>query len=247
MSKLKDTVTIITGASAGIGAATGTKLAELGAKVILVAQNEDKLKERAAQIREAGHSVSYHTADVTDFEQVSSLVQQVQRDHGHVDALVNNAGLMLFSYWKDAAIDDWNRMIDVNLRGYLNCIAAVLPGMLERKSGKIVNMSSVAGIHVGEAAGVYGATKFFIRGITESLRKEVGVGSGIQVSMISPGVIDTGWATKVTDNTGRAIAEKLNAGAIGPDAIADAVAYVLDKPANVTVSDIVVHPTAQDW
>ncbi len=160
---------------------------------------------------------------------------------------MNNAGLMLFSRWEDTAVGDWDKMIDTNLRGYLYTIAAVLPSMLERKSGRILNMSSVAGIHVGEGAGVYGATKFFIRGITESLRQEVGVGSGIQVSMVSPGVIDTGWADKVSDAGGREAARKLNEGAIPPEAIADAVAYALDQPATVTVNDVVIHPTGQAW
>ncbi len=154
---------------------------------------------------------------------------------------------MLFSAWKDTALDDWDKMIDTNLRGYLYAIAAVLPSMLERKSGRILNLSSVAGIHAGDGAGVYSATKFFVRGITESLRKEVGVGSGLQVSMVSPGVIDTGWADKVTDADGRRAATALNKDAIPPEAIADAVAYALDQPASVTVNDIVVHPTKQDW
>jgi NADP-dependent 3-hydroxy acid dehydrogenase YdfG len=119
--------------------------------------------------------------------------------------------------------------------------------MIERKSGRILNMSSVAGIHVGEAAGVYGATKFFIRGITESLRKEVGVTSGIQVSMVSPGVIDTGWADKVSDKTGKELAGKLNEQGIPPGAIADAVVYALNQAPEITINDIVVHPTKQDW
>lgn len=108
-------------------------------------------------------------------------------------------------------------------------------------------MSSVAGTNVGEGAGVYSATKFFVRAITESLRKEVGVANGIQVSMVSPGVIDTGWADKVSDAEGRKKATELNKGAIQPEAIADAVDYAMDQPANVTVNDVVIHPTKQDW
>ncbi|MBB4483287.1 MULTISPECIES: SDR family oxidoreductase [Rhizobium] len=192
MSHLKNKVAIVTGASSGIGAATARGLAEKGARVVLAGRNEERLSQIVEDNTGSGGIASYKVADATDFESTKALVAFATTTYGPVDILVNNAGLMLFSYWKDAAVGDWNKMIDTNLRGYLHAIAAVLPSMLERRSGRILNMSSIAGVHVGEAAGVYGATKFFIRGITESLRKEVGVGSGIQVSMISPGVIDTG-------------------------------------------------------
>ena len=130
---------------------------------------------------------------------------------------------------------------------YLHAISAVLPGMITRGSGDILNLSSVAGARVGDASGVYSATKFFIRGITDSLRQEVGIAHGIQVSMISPGVIDTGWADKVSNTEGKQIAQDLNEGAIHPDRVADAAAHTLDQPADVTVNDIVIHPTRQNW
>ncbi|MDD1507700.1 SDR family oxidoreductase [Pseudomonas sp. CNPSo 3701] len=247
MSKLKGAVTVITGASSGIGAATAIKIASLGGVVVLAARNEEKLQAIVTQIKEAGGEASYHITDVSKRESLQSLVQFAEATYGKVDALVNNAGLMLFSDWKDVAIDDWEKMISTNIQGYLNAIAAVLPKMLDQGHGKILNMSSVAGLHVGASSGVYSATKFFIRGITESLRKEVGVQNGIQVSMISPGVIDTGWADKVNDEAGREAAQKLNEIAITPEQIADAVAYALDQPANLTVNDIVIHPTKQDW
>lgn len=247
MSYIKDAVVVVTGASSGIGAATAKKLAGEGARVVLAGRNEERLAKIVDEIINSGGTASYHAADATDIKSTKGLVAFAEQTYGPVEILVNNAGLMLFSYWKDAAIDDWNKMIDTNLRGYLNAIAAVLPSMLERKSGRILNMSSVAGIHVGEAAGVYGATKFFIRGITESLRKEVGVGSGIRVSMVSPGVIDTGWADKVNDEAGKELAGKLNEQGIPPGAIADAVLYALNQPPEITVNDIVVHPTRQDW
>lgn len=247
MSHLTNAVALVTGASSGIGAATAKRLAAEGARVVLAARDEDKLAEVAQAIIDAGGQAIHKTIDVTDPDSLKSVVQLAEDTFGPVDILVNNAGLMLFSYWKDTAVSDWDKMIDVNLRGYLHGIAAVIPSMIERKSGRILNMSSVAGIHVGEAAGVYGATKFFIRGITESLRKEVGVKYGIQVSMVSPGVIDTGWADRVNDKTGRDLATKLNEGAIPPEAIADAVVYALDQPANIAVNDVVVSPTGQDW
>lgn len=247
MNHLKTAVTVITGASSGIGEATALKLARSGARVVLLARSEDKLKALTAKIREAGGEASYFVADVTDPESVKSAVEAAEREVGPVDILVNNAGLMLFSYWKDVALDDWNQMIDTNIKGYLHGIRAVLPGMIERGSGRILNMSSIAGIHVGEAAGVYGATKFFIRGMTESLRKEVGVAHGIQVSMVSPGVIDTGWPDRVKNPTGKKLAKELSKDAIEPEAIADAVAYALNQPPSVAVGEILVHPTRQDW
>lgn len=154
---------------------------------------------------------------------------------------------MLFSHWKDTAVDDWQKMIDTNIHGYLNAIAAALHRMLEQGSGHILNMSSVAGHSVGDASGVYSATKFFIRGITESLRKEVSVETGIKVSMISPGVIDTGWAEKVDHADGKDIAKDLNNIAITPEQVAGAVSYALNQAADVAINDIIIAPTKQDW
>ncbi|MFJ8675606.1 SDR family oxidoreductase [Streptomyces sp. NPDC093589] len=134
-----------------------------------------------------------------------------------------------------------------NLRGYLNGVHAVLPVMLRQKSGHILNMDSVAGHQVGDGAGVYSSTKFFVQAMTESMRKELAVREGIKVSTISPGVIDTGWADKVTDPAGRQAARELNTLAIGPESIADAVVYALDQPADITVNDLVISPTRQNW
>lgn len=247
MSNLTNTVTIVTGASSGIGAATAKRLAASGSKIVLAARNEDKLKNLVEDITAAGGTAAYRVTDVTDADDVHALADFAESTFGPIDILVNNAGLMLFSYWKDVAVDDWNKMIDTNLRGYLSAIAAVLPRMLDRGQGHILNMSSVAGHNVGAASGVYSATKFFISAITESLRKEVSVSNGIQVSMISPGVIDTGWADKVDNTDGKEAAQKLNDGAISPEAVADAVAYALDQPKNVAIGDIVIAPTQQDW
>ncbi len=247
MSNVKNTVIVITGASSGIGAASAIKLASLGGKVVLAARNEEKLKALVAEIKNAGGEASYYVTNVTDKTSLVGLVEFAIKQYGRIDSLVNNAGLMLFSDWKDVVVDDWEKMIDTNIKGYLYAIAAALPQMLEQGHGKILNMSSVAGLHVGGSSGVYSATKFFIRGITESLRKEVGVDSGVQVSMISPGVIDTGWADKVSDAKGREAAKALNEIAITPEQVADAVAYALDQPTNLTINDIVIHPTKQDW
>lgn len=247
MNRLENNTVIITGASSGIGAATARRLAAEGDHVVLAARNEDKLRALSTQIGSAGGQSSFRVTDVTDREDVRRLAECALERNGRIDTLINNAGLMLFSYWKDVAVADWNRMVDTNIHGYLNAIAAVLPTMLFQGAGHILNMSSVAGHNVGQASGVYSATKFFIRGITDSLRAEVGVGDGIRVSMVSPGVIDTGWTDKVSEGTAKDVATQLNDVAISPERVADAVAFALNQPADVTVNDVIIHPTRQMW
>ncbi|MFG2128660.1 SDR family oxidoreductase [Streptomyces sp. NPDC048751] len=193
---LEGRVSVITGASSGIGAAAARALATRGARVVLAARNADKLDTLVTEIRDAGGTATASVTDVTRLDDVEGLIDFAVGAYGPVDHLVNNAGLMLFSKWSDGAVDDWDKMIDTNLRGYLHAISAVLPDMIARRSGHILNLSPVAGIRVGHASGVHSATKFFIRGITDSLRQEVGITHGIQVSMISPGFIDTGWVER---------------------------------------------------
>lgn len=200
-----------------------------------------------SELRAAGYEAKSYLADVTCAEETLAMAQFAKDTYGSVDILVNNAGLMLFSNWVDLATQDWNAMIDVNIKGYLNSIAAVLPFMIQQKCGQILNMDSVAGHQVGQAAGVYSATKFFVQAMTESMRKELGVQHGIRVNTISPGVINTGWADKVTDPEGRKAAKALNEIAIAPDDISRAVIYALNQPENVTVNDLIISPTRQDW
>lgn len=247
MKKLNESVTIITGASSGIGAATALQLAKAGSSIVLVSRADDKIEKVKRQIEEEGGKAEIFVADVTDIGQMKAMVDFTIDQFGRVDNLVNNAGLMLFSQWKDVAIDEWNAMIDTNIKGYLNAIAAVLPKLLEQRSGHILNMGSVAGINIDVGAGIYHGTKFFVRAITESLRKEVSVHKGIKISLISPGVINTGWADKVTNKEGAEIAAELNKQAIEPDDIANAVLFAFDQPDNVNVNDIVISPTLQDW
>lgn len=247
MKKLNESVTIITGASSGICAATALKLGKAGTSIVLVSRADDKIEKVKQQIEEEGGKAEIFVADVTDIEQMKAMIDFAIEKFGRIDNLVNNAGLMLFSQWKDVAIDEWNAMIDTNIKGYLNAIAAVLPKMLEQKSGHIVNMGSVAGINIDVGAGIYHGTKFFVRAITESLRKEVSVHKGIKISLISPGVINTGWADKVTNKEGAEIAAELNKQAIEPEDIANAVLFAFDQPDNVNVNDIVISPTLQDW
>lgn len=247
MNHLDGKVIVITGASSGIGAASAKALAARGAKVVAAARGQEDLDRLVADIHQSGGTALAKVIDVAEAQDTQDLADFAVDTYGTIDVLVNNAGLMLFSYWKDRALDDWNRMIDVNIRGYLNAIHSVLPVMLRNGSGHILNMDSVAGHQVGDGAGVYSATKFFVQGVTESMRRELGVREGIKASTISPGVINTGWADRVTDPVGRRAAKELNEIAITPQSVADAVVYALDQPTDVTVNDLIISPTRQNW
>lgn len=243
MSHLTNKVAIVTGASSGIGKAAALALAANGVKVVGAALDQDQLDALVAEIEAAGGTAAVRVIDVADREDAKALAALAKDTYGSVDILFNNAGLMLFSQWSDLAVDDWDKMIDVNIMGYLHMIAGVLPIMLEQKSGQILNMASVAGHQVDPGAGIYSATKFFVQAMTESTRKDLGVSHGIRASAISPGVINTGWADKVSDPAGRKVSQELNKVAISPDDVARAVIYALDQPANVTINDLIVSPT----
>lgn len=243
MSHLTNKVAIVTGASSGIGKAAALALAANGVKVVGAALDQDQLDALVAEIEAAGGTAAVRVIDVADREDAKALAALAKDTYGSVDILFNNAGLMLFSQWSDLAVDDWDKMIDVNIMGYLHMIAGVLPMMLEQKSGQILNMASVAGHQVDPGAGIYSATKFFVQAMTESTRKDLGVSHGIRASAISPGVINTGWADKVSDPAGRKVSQELNKVAISPDDVARAVIYALDQPANVTINDLIVSPT----
>ncbi|GAB5343098.1 MULTISPECIES: SDR family oxidoreductase [Pseudomonas] len=247
MNYLQNKTAIITGASSGLGAASARALSEKGVRIVAAALDQQGLDAIVSELKGKGGEAVGRVSDVTNPEDMKALAQFAQDSFGSVDILINNAGLMLFSNWVDLATDDWEKMINVNIKGYLHGIAAVLPFMLKQKSGQILNMDSVAGHQVGPAAGIYSSTKFFVQAMTESMRKELGVQHGIRVNTVSPGVINTGWADKVTDPAGRKAAQELNKIAISPDDIGRAVVYALNQPENVTVNDLIISPTRQDW
>ena len=247
MNYLQNKTAIITGASSGLGAASARALSEKGVRIVAAALDQQGLDAIVSELKGKGGEAVGRVSDVTNPEDMKALAQFAQDSFGSVDILINNAGFMLFSNWVDLATDDWEKMINVNIKGYLHGIAAVLPFMLKQKSGQILNMDSVAGHQVGPAAGIYSSTKFFVQAMTESMRKELGVQHGIRVNTVSPGVINTGWADKVTDPAGRKAAQELNKIAISPDDIGRAVVYALNQPENVTVNDLIISPTRQDW
>ncbi|WP_249598193.1 SDR family oxidoreductase [Peribacillus frigoritolerans] len=247
MSYIKDKVIIITGASSGIGKATAIHLAKNGASVVLASIDEDGLKNVAERINQEGGIAQYKLTDVTVNEEVQSLVDFTLDRFGRVDTLINCAGLMLFSMWDNAHVEEWEKMINLNIKGSLYGIAAVLPHMKKQGNGQIINVGSIAGHAVGEGHGVYSATKYAIRAITESLRKEVSVKHNIQAVLVSPGVIATNWQNRVTDKDVKAVLGELNKVAIDVEYLAETIGFVVNKPNNVMINDVIVAPTTQEW
>ncbi|MGF6952431.1 NADP-dependent 3-hydroxy acid dehydrogenase YdfG [Neobacillus sp. B4I6] len=210
MSYIKNKVIVITGASSGIGEATALHLAKNGASVVLAARNEDKLRNLSERINNDGGTALYKVTDVTANEDVQSLVEFTLDKFGRIDTLINSAGYMLFSMWDNTIVDEWEKMIDLNIKGVLYGVAAVLPHMKSQGSGQIINVGSIAGHAIGEGHGVYSSTKYAVRAITESLRKEVSVKHNIQAVLVSPGVIATNWQDTVTDKDVKSVLEDLN-------------------------------------
>ena len=243
MSSLTNKVILVTGASSGIGEATARHLAARGARVVLGARRTERLEKLAAEIRAAGGSAEHRKLDVTDLADVQAFAEFALKTYGRIDVMINNAGLMPLSPLAELKVDEWNRMIDVNVRGVLHGIAAVLPHMTARKSGHIVNVSSIAGHRVWPTCAVYSGTKFAVRAISEGLRQET---KDIRVTIISPGVVESELAHTITSKPTADFIEEFRQVALTPDAIARAIAYAVEQPADVDVSEIIVRPVASD-
>jgi NADP-dependent 3-hydroxy acid dehydrogenase YdfG len=235
-------VILITGASSGIGEATARHLAASGHLVVLGARRTERLTTLATRIRELGGRADVARLDVTSLESMQAFVDFALDCHGRVDVLVNNAGVMPLSKLEALKIDEWNRMIDVNIRGVLHGIATVLPGMQARRSGQFINIASIGAYTVSPTAAVYCATKFAVAAITEGLRQEVG--GDIRVTLISPGVVESELAESISDEAARETMREFRKGAIKPEAIARAIGFAIEQPADVDVSEMIVRPTA---
>lgn len=244
MSELAGKVVAISGASSGIGEATARVLAERGAQVVLGARRTEQLAEIAAGIAANGGKARYQALDVADPQSFEEFLAFTQREFGRVDVVVNNAGLMPLSPFEALKLDEWNRMIDVNIRGVLHGIAAGLPIMKRQGFGQFVNLSSIGGHAVYPTAGVYCATKYAVIAISEGLRQE---NSDIRVTVISPGVTRSELASTITDDGARAAMDEFRKTAIEPEAIARAIAFAIEQPADVDVSEIIVRPTASPY
>jgi NADP-dependent 3-hydroxy acid dehydrogenase YdfG len=236
-------IILITGASSGIGEATARRLAADGHHVVLGARRVDRLAALAGEIRAAGGQADHGELDVTSLDSVRAFVEIAHERHGRIDVLVNNAGVMPLSTIDALRIDEWNQMIDVNLRGTLHGIAAVLPHMRARGAGHIVNVASTSAHRVDPTAAVYCATKYAVRALSEGLRQE---SRDIRVTVVSPGfthseLTDRGGDPE-TQAAARAAMEQL---AIPASAVADAIGYAIGRPGDVDVNELVVRPTAQ--
>lgn len=244
---LKDKVAIITGASSGIGEATARRLAESGARVVLAARRVERLEALAADIERREGTALVAPTDVTDERSVQRLARTALDAFGRIDILINNAGIMPLSPISKLRVEEWDRMIDVNIKGVLYCIAATLPTMLEQGSGHIINVSSVAGRRPFPSGTVYSATKFAVRAISQGLRLELSPIKGIRVTDIEPGVVATELTHHITDNeTANRFqemwAEKTPLESID---IAETILFVLSRPDHVNVNEILVRPTDQ--
>lgn len=241
MSSIQGKIVLITGASSGIGEATARELAQRGAKVVLGARRTDRLAQLVEDIRAGNGTADFQALDVTSLESMQSFVGFAKQKYGHVDVIINNAGVMPLSPLHELKIDEWNRMIDVNIRGVLHGIAAVLPDMQARKSGQIINLSSIGGHQVWPTCAVYCGTKFAVLAISEGLRLE---NKDVRVTVISPGVVESELADTISDPATRAAMTEYRQVALTPDAIARAMAYAIEQPADVDINEIIVRPTA---
>ncbi|XP_033112958.1 linear gramicidin synthase subunit D-like isoform X1 [Anneissia japonica] len=235
-------VAIVTGASSGIGAAIATHLANAGASVAIAARREEKLNQLKDEIEANNGTVFVMKTDVTNREQVKHFVSETEKQLGPVDILVNNAGIMYYTYMRSIQEDQWERTIDINCKGVVNGIGAVLPGMLERKMGHIVNMSSNAGRVAFPGLAVYSGSKFFVEGVSSSLRKEI-AGTGVKVTCIQPGDVTTELIAHTTDQEAKAeYADGSGEKVLDPSDVARAVVYAVSQPSHVAVNEILVEP-----
>lgn len=244
MSEIKGKVIAITGAGSGIGAASARLLAARGARLVLGARRVAPLKAITDEIVNSGGEATYITTDVTRRKDLADLVALAGERYGRLDVLIGNAGIGPISPLDDLRVEDWEAMIDVNLKGFLYGIAAALPVFRRQGFGHFVTVISTAGLKVVPNQAVYAATKNAVRTISEGLRLEAG--NKLRVTGISPGFVKTDFAASMTDPQVRAaIIAKMDEIAISPDAIARAIAFAIEQPSDVDVGDIVVRPTAQ--
>jgi NADP-dependent 3-hydroxy acid dehydrogenase YdfG len=240
MSNIKGKVIAITGASSGIGEATATLLAEHGAKVVAGARRIDRLQKLATAISAKGGEISVRALDVTKRADVEAFIAFAKAEFGAVDVLVNNAGIMPLSLLAQLKSDEWDRMIDVNIRGVLNGIAAVLPDMKAQGSGHVVNVASVGAHGVAPTGAVYCATKYAVWAISDGLRQE---NPELRVTIVSPGVVATELGNDISDATAKSFLADLRKTALTPDAIARAIGYAVEQPDDVAVNEVIVRPT----
>jgi NADP-dependent 3-hydroxy acid dehydrogenase YdfG len=241
---VKDKVVVITGASSGLGEAAARHLARHGAKLVLGARRLERLQALAKELSLGDDAVMQ--TDVTQCAQVKRLVDHAVKTHERIDVILNNAGLMPQSLLEKGRVEEWDRMIDVNIKGVLYGIAAALPYMKAQKSGHIINVSSVAGHKVAPGGTVYSATKHAVRVISEGLRQEVKP-YNIRTTIISPGAVATELPNTITDPEVAERIRKVYAIAIAADSFANMLVFAMSQPEDVDVNEILFRPTRQDY
>lgn len=245
-NNIENKVVVITGASSGLGAATARYLAARGAAVVLGARRTGQLEQLAADIRAAGGRAAVQATDVTSKAQVQALIDSAVREFGRIDVLINNAGLMAIAPMDELHTDEWDRMIDINVKGVLYGIAAALPQFRKQNSGHFINIASVAGIKVFSPGGtVYSGTKFAVRAISEGLRHEVG--GSIRTTTIEPGAVDSELKLGSTHTQSAEFVKAFYQQAIPVESVARAIAYAIEQPAEVDINEIVLRPTTQEF
>lgn len=240
-------VVVITGASSGLGETTARHLASLGANVVLGARRENRLEDISNEINQKGNGKAiFVKTDVTKKEEVQSLVDKAVTEFGKVDVMLNNAGLMSIAPMSETKVDEWDRMIDINVKGVLYGIAAALPVFRKQENGHFINLSSVAGVKVFSPGGtVYSGTKYAVRAISEGSRHEVG--GKIRTTTIEPGAIDSELKHGSSHKESSDFVREFYKSAIPSDSIARTIAFAIEQPADVDVNEIVIRPTVQDF
>ena len=247
-TNIEGKVVVITGASSGLGESTARHLAKLGARVVLGARRKDRLDAIVKDIQAAGGEALAVTVDVTKRTEVEGLVKKAVDTYGRIDVMMNNAGVMAIAPLTALKVEEWERMVDINIKGVLYGVAAALPHMLKQESGHFINTGSVFGIKVFAPGGtVYCATKAAIRSLTEGLRMEAHAGK-IRCTIISPGAVDSELKHDSSDPaSAEAVKELYKAWAIPAESVARAVAYAIEQPSDIDINEIIIRPTAQDF
>ncbi len=244
---LRDKVVIVTGASSGIGYATALALSKAGAKVAAGARRVDKLESLKNEVQKNGGEILIKNLDVTKKEECDSFINLVTKTWNRIDILINNAGIMPLSFFKNLKISEWEEMIDVNLKGVLFCTAAVIPYMITKKTGHIVNISSVAGRIIFPAGSVYCATKHAITAFSEGLRQELSQRYNIKVTCIEPGVVSTELPDTITDKSLESFVESVKKmESLKAEDIANAIIYSIESPHYLNINEILLRPLSQE-
>ncbi|ALF52172.1 oxidoreductase [Nostoc piscinale CENA21] len=241
MFNVENKVIAITGASSGIGEATAKLLAKHGAKVVLGARRTEKLEKIVAEIHTSGGQAEFKAVDVTSRQDVKAFIDFAVEKFGRIDVIYNNAGIMPLSRLNDLKVEEWDNMINVNIHGVLNGIAAGLPIMEAQGSGQFINTASIAAHAVYPTAAVYCATKYAVWAISEGLRQE---SKNIRVTTISPGVVETELGSDISQESGKDALKEFRKVSLQPDAIAQAVLYAVSQPDYVDINEVIVRPTA---